>query len=105
MCCAGAQEFAECADVVEERRHYAGRTSRPGPGFHFRGICYGRSKQWPKAEADLKALELFPDQPHVLNYPRLFLGRQGHESGRGHAHDARAVEQRADDGYIVDSLG
>ena len=37
--------------------------------FYFRGICYERSKQWPKAEADLKkALELFPDQPHVLNY-------------------------------------
>ncbi len=37
--------------------------------FYFRGICYERSKQWPSAEADLKkALELFPDQPLVLNY-------------------------------------
>ena len=37
--------------------------------FYFRGICNERSKQWPKAEADLKkALELFPEQPHVLNY-------------------------------------
>ena len=42
---------------------------RTGSIFYFRGICYERSKQWPKAEADLKkALELFPDQPHVLNY-------------------------------------
>jgi tetratricopeptide (TPR) repeat protein len=31
--------------------------------FYFRGICYERSKQWPKAEADFKrALELFPDR-------------------------------------------
>ena len=37
--------------------------------FYFRGICYERSKQWPKAEADFKkALELSPDQPLVLNY-------------------------------------
>ena len=37
--------------------------------YYFRGICFERAKQWAKAEADLKkSLELFPDQPHVLNY-------------------------------------
>ena len=37
--------------------------------FYFRGICFERAKQWPKAEADFKkALELYPDQPQVLNY-------------------------------------
>src|SRR5262249_28526887 len=37
--------------------------------FYFRGICEERSKQWPKAEADLKkALSMQPDQAHVLNY-------------------------------------
>src|SRR6185295_10548584 len=37
--------------------------------FYFRGICYERDKDWPSAEKDLqKALELFPDQPQVLNY-------------------------------------
>ena len=37
--------------------------------FYYRGICHERSHQWPLAEADLKkALELFPDQPLVLNY-------------------------------------
>ena len=37
--------------------------------FYFRGICYERSHQWPLAEADMKkALELYPDQPLVLNY-------------------------------------
>ncbi len=37
--------------------------------FYFRGICYERERQWLKAEADFrKALELYPDQPLVLNY-------------------------------------
>src|SRR5713226_6568755 len=37
--------------------------------YYFRGICFERAKRWAKAEADLKtSLELFPDQPHVLNY-------------------------------------
>ena len=37
--------------------------------YYYRGICEERSKQWNKAEADMrKALELQPEQPHVLNY-------------------------------------
>src|SRR3546814_1125180 len=37
--------------------------------FHYRGIALERSKQWARAEEDLlKALELKPDQPYVLNY-------------------------------------
>ena len=40
-----------------------------GSLFYDRGICYERSRQWAKAEADFKrALELAPDQPFVLNY-------------------------------------
>jgi hypothetical protein len=30
--------------------------------YYFRGICFERAKQWPKAEADFKrSLDLFPD--------------------------------------------
>ena len=36
---------------------------------------------------------------------RLFLDRPGHQSRRRHEDDQRAVDQRPDDGYIVDSLG
>ena len=37
--------------------------------FYDRGICYERSRQWAKAEADFqRALKLAPDQPFVLNY-------------------------------------
>jgi tetratricopeptide (TPR) repeat protein len=103
----GRKQFAECADVYSK-----GLAAMPTPDksawtwLYFRGICYERSKQWPKAEADLKkALELFPDQPHVLNYLGYSWVDKGMNLDEGMRMITRAVEQRADDGYIVDSLG
>jgi Flp pilus assembly protein TadD len=103
----GRKEFAECADTYAK-----GLATIANPDksawtlFYFRGICYERSHQWPKAEADLKrALELFPDQPHVLNYLGYSWIDQGVHLDEGMNMIKRAVEQRADDGYIVDSLG
>jgi tetratricopeptide (TPR) repeat protein len=103
----GRKQFAECADAYSK-----GIAAMPVPDkqawtwFYFRGICYERSKQWPKAEADLKkALELFPDQPHVLNYLGYSWVDKGMNLDEGMRMITRAVEQRADDGYIVDSLG
>src|SRR6266567_704720 len=59
-----------------------------------------------KAEADMKkALELQPDQPHVLNYLGYSWIDQGVNLDDGMKMIKRAVEQRPDDGYIVDSLG
>ncbi len=74
--------------------------------YYFRGICYERSKQWAKAELDFKkALELFPDQPHVLNYLGYSWIDQGLHLDEAMNMIKRSVEQRPDDGYIVDSLG
>ena len=74
--------------------------------FYFRGICYERSKQWPKAEADFKkALELYPDQPLVLNYLGYSWVDQGLNLDEAFKMLRRAVELRPDDGYVVDSLG
>jgi Flp pilus assembly protein TadD len=74
--------------------------------YYFRGICNERSKQWPNAEADFKkALQLSPDQPLVLNYLGYSWIDQGVNLDDGMRMIERAVEQRADDGYIVDSLG
>jgi tetratricopeptide (TPR) repeat protein len=103
----GRKEFAECADSYAKA---VGLTPMPDKSawtlFYFRGICYERSKQWPKAEADFKkALELFPDQPHVLNYLGYSWVDKGINLEDGLRMITRAVEQRADDGYIVDSLG
>ena len=52
-----------------------------------------------------KALELFPDQPLVLNYLGYSWVDQGVHLDEGMDMIRRAVEQRPDDGYIVDSLG
>ncbi|HLX16503.1 MAG TPA: tetratricopeptide repeat protein, partial [Bradyrhizobium sp.] len=74
--------------------------------YYYRGICEERSKQWSKAEADMrKALELQPEQPHVLNYLGYSWIDQGVNLDEGMKMIKRAVDQRPDDGYIVDSLG
>ena len=74
--------------------------------FYARGIAYERTKRWPEAEADLlKALELEPDQPFVLNYLGYSWVDQGLHLDRAKEMLHRAVELRSDDGFIVDSLG
>lgn len=101
------KDFGECADVYSK---VVSQIAVPQKGnwlvYYFRGICHERSKQWPKAEADLKkALELFPEQPHVLNYLGYSWIDRGSNLDDGMTLIKRAVAQRPDDGYIVDSLG
>ncbi|HET7848223.1 MAG TPA: tetratricopeptide repeat protein [Pseudolabrys sp.] len=103
----GRKKFAECAGVYSKGIAAIAQPTKPNwVIFYFRGICYERSKQWPKAEADLKkALELYPDQPQVLNYLGYSWVDQGVNLDEGMKMIKRAVQQRPDDGYIVDSLG
>ncbi len=103
----GRKQFAECADVYSKGIDTITKAEKSNwVIYYFRGICLERSKQWSKAEADLKkSLELFPDQPHVLNYLGYSWIDQGLNLDDGMRMIKRAVEQRADDGYIVDSLG
>jgi tetratricopeptide (TPR) repeat protein len=103
----GRKQFSECADVYSKGVATIANPEKPNwVLYYFRGICFERSKQWPKAEADLKkSLELFPEQPHVLNYLGYSWIDQGVNLDEGMRMIKRAVEQRADDGYIVDSLG
>jgi tetratricopeptide (TPR) repeat protein len=103
----GRKKFAECADVYSKGIDTITKNEKSNwVIYYFRGICYERAKQWPKAEADLKkSLELYPEQPHVLNYLGYSWIDQGVHLDDGMSMIKRAVEQRADDGYIVDSLG
>jgi tetratricopeptide (TPR) repeat protein len=103
----GHKKFAECANVYSKGVSTIQKPEKANwVVFYFRGICYERSKQWAKAEADLmKALELFPDQPHVLNYLGYSWIDQGIKLDEGMEMIKKAVQQRPDDGYIVDSLG
>ena len=74
--------------------------------LYARGIALERSHQWPRAEADfLRALELKPDQPLVLNYLGYSWVDQGDNLERALEMIEKAVELRPNDGYIVDSLG
>lgn len=74
--------------------------------FYFRGICRERLKEWEGAEADLRrALELYPDQPLVLNYLGYSLVDRGMKLDEALGMIQKAVDLRPTDGYIVDSLG
>jgi tetratricopeptide (TPR) repeat protein len=103
----GRKQFAECADVYSKGVETISKLEKSNwVIYYFRGMCFERAKQWAKAEADLKkSLELFPDQPHVLNYLGYSWIDQGVNLDDGMRMIKRSVEQRADDGYTVDSLG
>ena len=74
--------------------------------LYSRGISFERAKRWPDAEKDfLRALELNPDQPYVLNYLGYSWIDQGINLARARKMIERAVKNRPNDGYIVDSLG
>jgi tetratricopeptide (TPR) repeat protein len=101
------KKFAECADAYSKGLDLIGKPEKSNwVIFYFRGMCYERSHQWPKAEADLKkALELYPDQPQVFNYLGYSWIDQGVNLDEGMAMIKKAVQAKPDDGYIVDSLG
>lgn len=74
--------------------------------YYSRGIALERSKQWERAEKDfLKALEFQPEQPYVLNYLGYSWVEQGKNIDQARDMIQRAVQQRQNDGYIVDSMG
>lgn len=101
------EQYEKAAEAYSKAIELAGG-NRPADWrfYYVRGIAYERSKQWELAEADfLKALELNPDQPQVLNY----LGYSWVDMGMNlkPALDMieKAVKAQPQDGYIVDSLG
>ena len=74
--------------------------------YYQRGIAYERLKEWPKAEPNFrKALELFPNQPQVLNYLGYSWVDMSMNLEEGLDMIRKAVDLRPSDGYIVDSLG
>jgi Flp pilus assembly protein TadD len=102
-----AQRFP---DSVAEYDRALALIPNPGrqqwPIYYQRGIALERAKQWSRAEADfLKALELAPDQPQVLNYLGYSWTEQGRNMVRARQMIERASAQRPNDGAIADSLG
>src|SRR6202166_1698375 len=104
----GRKKFADCTETYSQGLAALPEASEEANWvyYYYRGICEERSKQWNKAEADMrKALVLQPEQPHVLNYLGYSWIDQGINLDEGMKMIKRAVDQRPDDGYIVDSLG
>ncbi len=104
---ASKEEYAEAAVLYDDAVE---RIDEPERGdwniFYQRGIAYERLKQWPKAEPNFrKALELYPDQPQVLNYLGYSWVDMNMNLEEGLDLIRRAVASRPNDGYIVDSLG
>jgi len=74
--------------------------------YFARGIANERGGNWVQAEADfLKALELQPVQPSVLNYLGYSYVEKGQNLDTALDMIRKAVDQRPNEGYIVDSLG
>src|SRR5271154_2007411 len=104
----GRKKFADCVVTYSQGIDILPKATDKNTWvyYYYRGICEERDKQWSKAEADMrKALDLQPEQPHVLNYLGYSWIDQGINLDEGMKMIKRAVEQRPDDGYIVDSLG
>ena len=99
--------FAEAADTYTRALALSEKTGRTDwTTFYFRGVSFERSKRWSQAEADFKrALELYPDQPLVLNYLGYSWVDQGINLDEAFRMLRKAVDLRPEDGYIVDSLG
>ena len=103
------ERFADAAKVYDRA---LARVRTPEPRhwsiYYARGIAHERSRQWVKAEADfMRALELQPEQPDVMNYLAYSWVDQGitmrYEEARRMLE--RAVTLRPNSGHIIDSLG
>jgi tetratricopeptide (TPR) repeat protein len=102
------KEYAEMARTYDKAVEVIGPMPKRSDWsiFFQRGIAYERLKKWELAEPNFKkALELFPDQPQVLNYLGYSWVDMNIKLDEGLGMIRKAVDLRPDDGYIVDSLG
>ena len=101
------EDFRSAADLYDKAvARLPNPTAENWNIFYQRGIAYERLKQWPKAEPNFrKALELFPNQPQVMNYLGYSWVDMNMNLDEGLKMIQKAVELRPSDGYIVDSLG
>ena len=101
------KQYTASADAYTKALTVTGGKS-PGDWrfYYVRGIAYERSDQFPLAEKDfLRALELNPDQPQVLNYLGYSWVDKGMNLDRALEMIEKAIEGAPNDGYIIDSLG
>lgn len=101
------KQYQAAADAYTKALGVTGG-STPGDWrfYYVRGIAYERSDKFPLAEKDfLKALDLNPNQPQVLNYLGYSWVDKGLNLTRALGMIQKAVQASPNDGYIIDSLG
>jgi tetratricopeptide (TPR) repeat protein len=102
----GLERFSEAVDAYDRAFERLGASVAHWSMYYYRGIALERSGQWDRAEQDLlKALDLQPDHPYVMNYLAYSWVEQETNLEQAEAMLVRAVQLRENDGYIVDSLG
>ncbi len=101
------EKYADAVAAFDEAfQRLDGGTSNDWRLYYSRAMALERAGQWPRAEQDfLKALELEPEQPFVLNYLGYSWVDQGLHLERARQMIEKAVSLRPTDGFIVDSLG
>ena len=81
-------------------------TEKHWPLIYARGMSFERTNNWTLAEKDLiRALELQPDNPLILNYLGYSWVDQGKNLEKALEMVKKAVMLRPDDGYVIDSYG
>ena len=101
------ERYKEAADAYNSAKSRIPEiTKRHWSILYASGIAHERLKKWDQAEKDfLKALELEPNQPFVLNYLGYSWVELGKNLDQARGMIEQAVARRPRDGYIVDSLG
>ena len=101
------KKFAEAAKVYGVAIDRLGKLEpEDWQPFYYRGISHERAKEWPSAEKDFqKALELSPDEPYVLNYLAYTWVERRERLDEALPMLEKAVSQRPEEGFIIDSLG
>ncbi len=114
------EPLVQKGDILTSEKSYAAAVEAysqamarvPDPGrqdwflYYARGAAEERLHQWPQSETDMQfALKLNPGQPVVLNFLGFSWADQNRNLARAHDMIQRALDQRPQDGEIVDSLG